>query len=72
MFDILTLESGRLAEIAAIMRLFESSRIQLADAGLVYLAERDSIRTVFTTDRRVFPIIRLKRNRVLRLIPDAQ
>jgi uncharacterized protein len=70
MFQILALEDGCLAEIAAIMRRYEGSGIQLADAALAHLAERENIRTVFTLDRRDFSIIRLKRNRTLGLIPD--
>ena len=69
-FEIASLENGSLAEIAAIMRRYENIGLQLADAALVYLAERENIRTVFTLDRRDFTIIRLKRNRVLRLIPE--
>jgi uncharacterized protein len=64
-------ESGNLADIAAIMRRYEDSGIQFADAALVHLAEREDIRTVFTLDRRDFSIIRLKRNRVLKLIPEV-
>jgi hypothetical protein len=70
MFDLLPLEGDSLTEIAAIMRRYEDSGIQFADAALVHLAEREDIRTVFTLDRRDFSIIRLKRNRALRLIPD--
>src|SRR5262249_49134463 len=71
MFDLLPLGSGGLAEIAAIMRRYEDSGIQLADAALVYLAERENLRTVFTLDRRDFSIIRLKRNRALTIIPEV-
>jgi uncharacterized protein len=69
-FELLPLEGGSLAEIATIMRRYEDSGLQLADAALAYLAERENIRTVFTLDRRDFSIIRLKRNRTLRLIPE--
>ncbi len=72
MFDLLPLESGSLAEIAAILRRYEDSGLQFADAALVYLAERENIRTVFTLDRHDFSIIRLKRNRTLRLLPELQ
>jgi uncharacterized protein len=72
MFDLLPLESDSLRDIAAIMRRYEDSGIQFADAALAHLAEREDIRTVFTTDRRDFSIIRLKRNRALRLIPDIR
>ena len=61
-----------LTAITAIMRRYEDAGIQFADAALAHLAEREGIRTVFTTDRRDFSIIRLKRNRSLRLIPDIQ
>jgi uncharacterized protein len=71
LFEILPLEDGCLAEIATIMRRYEDIGLQLADAALAYLADRENIRTVFTLDRRDFSIIRLKRNRLLRPLPDV-
>src|SRR5438105_9884156 len=71
-FDLLPLEAEDLPAIAAIMRRYEDARLQFADAALAHLAERENIRTVFTTDRRDFSIIRLKRNRALRLIPEVR
>ncbi len=70
MFEILPLERESLREIAAIMRRYEDSGIQLADAALAYLADRENVRTLFTLDRRDFSTIRLKRNRALKLLPD--
>lgn len=70
-FALLPLEAEDLTAIAAMIRRYESAGLQLADAALAHLAERENIRTVFTTDRRDFSIIRLKRNRSLRLIPDV-
>ena len=52
------------------MRRYETIGAQLADAALVYLAEQENIRTVFTLDRRDFSVYRLKRNRALKLIPE--
>ena len=72
MFALLPLEGDSLAAIAAIMRRYEDAGIQFADAALAHLAERENIRTVFTTDRRDFSIIRLKRNRTLKLLPELQ
>jgi predicted nucleic acid-binding protein len=43
--------------------------IQLADASLVYLANREGIETMFTLDRRDFGALRLARGKKLRLIP---
>ncbi len=70
LFEILALEGDSLTEIAALMRRYEDVGLQQADAALAHLAEREQIRTIFTLDRRDFSIIRLKRNRALRLIPE--
>jgi len=72
LFALLPLNADALPAVAALMKRYVSTGLQLADAALVYLAERENIRTVFTTDRRDFSIIRLKRNRFLRIIPDVQ
>ncbi len=72
LFALLTLDGVDISAIAALMKRYESSGLQLADAAIAHLAERENILTVFTTDRRDFSIIRLKRNRALRLIPDIQ
>ncbi len=72
MLDFLPLDADDLAAIAAIMHRYRDARLQLADAALVHLAEREGIRTVFTLDRRDFSIVRLKRNRALKLLPEQQ
>jgi predicted nucleic acid-binding protein len=72
LFDLLPLDGNSVADVAGIMRRYESAAIQLADACLVFLAERENIRTVFTIDRRDFSIIRLKRNRTLKIIPEVK
>ena len=71
LFALLPLGADALPWIASFMRRYADSNIQLADAALAYLAEREQIRTVFTLDRRDFSVIRLKRNRALKIIPDA-
>jgi predicted nucleic acid-binding protein len=71
-FALLPLDADDLPAIAAMMKRYADTSLQLADAALAHLAERESIRTLFTLDRRDFSIIRLKRNRTLRLIPEAQ
>ena len=72
LLSLLPLDGEDLIPIAAILRRYEDAALQFADAALVHLAERENIRTVFTTDRRDFSIIRLKRNRALRLLPETQ
>lgn len=71
MFRLVHLDGDDLAPIAEIMRRYEDARVQFADATIAHLAEREGIYTVFTTDRRDFSLIRLKRNRALRIIPDV-
>lgn len=48
---------------------YSSLGVQLADASLVYLAEREHTDTVFTLDRRDFSIYRTLGNRSLEIIP---
>jgi predicted nucleic acid-binding protein len=67
----LPLDSDALPALAAFVKRYEYCVLQFADAALAHLAERENIRTIFTTDRRDFSIIRLKRNRVLKIIPDV-
>jgi uncharacterized protein len=55
--------------MAAILAKYKDMRIQLADAALVHLANREEIETIFTLDRRDFNLFRLSRGRKLRLIP---
>ena len=70
LFAFLALDAADLPAVAALMQRYEDISLQFADAALAHLAERENIRTVFTTDRRDCSIIRLKRKRTLRLIPD--
>jgi predicted nucleic acid-binding protein len=70
LFALLPLDADDLPPIAALLRRYRSSGLQLADAALAHLADREGIRTLFTLDRRDFSILRLRRNRALRLIPD--
>jgi uncharacterized protein len=68
-FRLAALEEGDLPGITAIMRRYRDLKIQLADAALLHLANREGVETVFTLDRRDFGVLRLARNRRLRVIP---
>ena len=68
-FRLLTLGDEAPAWIARFLERYRQIGAQVADAALVYLAERDGMETVFTLDRRDFLIYRLSRNRTLRLLP---
>jgi predicted nucleic acid-binding protein len=55
--------------IAAFIRKYAKLSPQVADASLVYLAEREDVNTVFTLDRRDFSVYRFGRNRSFRILP---
>ena len=57
--------------LSSFLERFDDREPQLADASLVYLAEREVIDTVFTLDRRDFAVYRTSDNRALRVVPDA-
>lgn len=55
--------------LSAFFERFGDREPQLADASLVYLAERHAIDRVFTLDRRDFSIYRLSNGRSLTIVP---
>ncbi len=68
-FELVALGEADLPGIAATLAKYASLRIQLADASLVHLANREGIATMFTLDRRDFGVLRLAHGKKLRLIP---
>ena len=68
-FELVPLTEADLSEIAAILAKYKSLGIQLADASLLHLANRDRIELLFTLDRRDFGVLRLRGGKKLRLIP---
>jgi hypothetical protein len=68
-FELLPLGETDLPGIAAILVKYEALRIQIADASLLHLANREGIETMFTLDRRDFGVLRLAHGKKLRLIP---
>jgi hypothetical protein len=68
-FKLASLAEADLPGIATILSRYENLRIQLADASLVHLANREGIDTIFTLDRRDFGVLRLAQGRKFRVIP---
>jgi uncharacterized protein len=66
---ILDLDHHFIGWSVAFFERYENIGVQLADASLVYLAEREKIFEVFTLDRRDFTVYRTTRNRALDIIP---
>jgi hypothetical protein len=68
-FELVPLGETDLPGIAAVLAKFEGLGIQLADASLAHLANREGIEVMFTLDRRDFGVLRLARGKKLSLIP---
>jgi uncharacterized protein len=68
--EILPLRGMDAKAIAGIMERYAAIRPQLADAALVYLANREGIDTIFTLDRRDFSIYRSAQRRPFHILPQ--
>lgn len=55
--------------LRALLRKYGDLPMDLADATLVRVADREGLRDVFTLDRRDFSVYRLSRNRAFTLYP---
>lgn len=68
-FQLLPLDETDLPGITATLTKYRDLRLQLADAALVHLANREGIDVIFTLDRRDFSVLRLARGRKFQVIP---
>ena len=68
-FELAQLSEPDVPAIAQIMAKYEELGLQLADASLLHLANREAVDLMFTLDRRDFGVLRLAHGRKLRLIP---
>ncbi len=66
---LVELDESAFAWIIAFMERYHSAGAQMADAAVMYLAEREGINTVFTLDRRDFSIYRTTDGRALDIVP---
>jgi predicted nucleic acid-binding protein len=55
---LLAMDASSAAPISRLLEKYRKLGAQLADAALVYLAERERIDTIFTLDRRDFAVYR--------------
>lgn len=63
------LEESDAVGIQGVLDRFSDQKFQLADAALMWIAERDGFDAVFTLDRRDFSVYRRMDGKALRLIP---
>jgi predicted nucleic acid-binding protein len=68
--QLVELDHTALAWIITFMERYASAKADLADAALMYVAEREGIDTVFTLDHRDFSIYRTTDGRALTILPE--
>jgi predicted nucleic acid-binding protein len=69
---LLPLEQRELSRIRELMKKYKDLPMDLADAALVAVAEREKIRRIFTLDRRDFEVYRPAKLGRFLLLPDHQ
>ncbi|MBV9123432.1 MAG: PIN domain-containing protein [Planctomycetes bacterium] len=67
---LLPVDEEAMPWLAAFLRRYSKIEPDLADATLVYLAERERIPTVFTLDQRDFSLYRYSHHRRLKILPS--
>lgn len=68
--QLVELDAQALSWVVAFMERYATLGAQLADAALMFLAEREGIGTVFTLDRRDFSVYRTSDGRALAVVPE--
>jgi predicted nucleic acid-binding protein len=70
LLDCYQLDAGAAAWMDGFLKKYADQSPQLADASLMYVAEKENTDLVFTLDRRDFGVYRLAKNQPLRLLPE--
>ena len=67
---LVELDAEALSWAVSFLGRYATLGAQLADAALMFIAEREGIETVFTLDRRDFSVYRTSDGRALTVLPD--
>ena len=70
-FQLLALHSSDLPALREVFAKYHDQQIDLADAALLFLADREGLEDVFTVDRRHFSLFRKRNGKPLRLFPEV-
>jgi predicted nucleic acid-binding protein len=68
---LLPLEPEDVARLQELMAKYRDLPMDLADAALVRIAERDGLDRIFTLDRRDFEVYRIRGRKAFQIIPEA-
>lgn len=71
LFELMDLDRRAAGWIGEFMERYQNLGTQVADAALLYLAERDRIETIFTLDRRDFSVYRTSAGASLKIVPET-
>jgi predicted nucleic acid-binding protein len=67
--DFAELTVDDVPSLRELMRRYRDQPMDLADAALVHVANRQGLRKIFTLDRRHFEVYRLDRRRRFTIVP---
>lgn len=67
---LVELDESDLHQIVEFMNRYASLGAQLADAALMFIAEREGVQTVLTLDHRDFSVDRTSVGKALTIVPD--
>lgn len=68
---LLSLRDRDLEGVRQVFQTYRDQQIDLADASLLHLANREGISVVFTLDRRHFSVFRTQSSQPIRLLPEV-
>jgi len=71
-FTLFQIRPGELDAVRDVFIKYHDQEIDLADACLLHLAEREKIDTIFTLDRRHFSILRRQDGTALSMLPEVK
>lgn len=69
--QVVEVTTADIPRVRALMRKYHDRPMDLADATLVCIAEREGLRTIFTLDHADFSTYRLPHGKTFTLIPDS-
>lgn len=69
MIAMVSIDHDELPQIAALMARYKDRPMDFADATLVYLAHRESIKAIFTVDQNDFSTYRISGRRRFHILP---
>lgn len=70
--EVAPIQNTELPELHALMLRYADRPMDFADATLVYLARRESIRVILTVDQSDFSIYQIEPNRPFQILPTGR